>query len=58
MRQLSAERIHQHDERRSHYYYRKRAIVAEQGAHVAPEKASSKKGSTQKKGAPKGQETR
>jgi hypothetical protein len=29
--------------------------VAEQGAHVAPEKASSKKGTTQKKGAPKGQ---
>jgi Protein of unknown function (DUF3489) len=31
------------------------ATVAEQGAHVAPEKASSKKGATQKKGAPKGQ---
>ena len=31
------------------------ATVAEQGAHVAPEKASSKKGTTQKKGAPKGQ---
>ena len=31
------------------------AAVAEQGAHVAPEKASSKKGTTQKKGAPKGQ---
>jgi hypothetical protein len=30
------------------------AAVAEQGAHVAPEKASSKKGATQKKGAPKG----
>jgi hypothetical protein len=30
------------------------ATVAEQGAHVAPEKASSKKGATQKKGAPKG----
>ena len=29
--------------------------VAEQGAHVAPEKASSKKGASQKKGAPKGQ---
>jgi hypothetical protein len=29
------------------------AIVAEQGAHVAPEKTSSKKGSSQKKGAPK-----
>jgi len=29
------------------------ASVAEQGAHVAPEKASSKKGATQKKGAPK-----
>jgi hypothetical protein len=28
--------------------------VAEQSAHVAPEKASSKKGATQKKGAPKG----
>ena len=27
--------------------------VAEQGAHVAPEKASSKKGASQKKGAPK-----
>jgi hypothetical protein len=31
------------------------ASVAEQGAHVAPEKDSSKKGTTQKKGAPKGQ---
>jgi hypothetical protein len=29
------------------------ATTAEQGAHVAPEKASSKKGATQKKGAPK-----
>src|SRR3984893_9109735 len=29
------------------------ATVAEQGAHVASEKASSKKGATQKKGAPK-----
>ena len=31
------------------------AAVAEQGAHVAPEKASSKKGATQKKGTPKSQ---
>jgi hypothetical protein len=31
------------------------ATVAEQGAHVAPEKAPSKKGVSQKKGAPKGQ---
>jgi hypothetical protein len=31
------------------------ATVAEQGAHVAPEKTSSKKDATQKKGAPKGQ---
>jgi len=31
------------------------ATVAEQGAHVAPEKASSKKVATRKKGAPKGQ---
>ena len=31
------------------------ATVAEQGAHVAPEKSSSKKGATQKKSAPKGQ---
>ena len=29
------------------------ATVAEQGAHVAPEKASPKKGASQKKGAPK-----
>ena len=29
------------------------ATVAEQGAHVAPEKASSTKGASQKKGAPK-----
>jgi len=29
------------------------AAVAEQGAHVAPKKASSKKGASQKKGAPK-----
>jgi hypothetical protein len=33
------------------------AAVAEQGAHVAPETASSKKGATQKKDAPKGQKT-
>src|SRR5271163_3475090 len=33
------------------------AAVAEQGAHVAPEKASSKKAATRKKGAPKGQKT-
>jgi hypothetical protein len=31
------------------------AAVAEQGAHVAPEAAPSKKGATRKKGAPKGQ---
>ena len=31
------------------------ASLAEQGAHVAPEKASSKKGGSQKKGTPKGQ---
>jgi hypothetical protein len=31
------------------------ATVAEQGAHVAPEKASSKKRASHKKGAPKGQ---
>ena len=31
------------------------ATVAEQGAHVAPEKASSKKGASPKNGAPKGQ---
>jgi hypothetical protein len=31
------------------------ATVAEQGAHVAPEKASSKKQASQRKGAPKGQ---
>jgi len=31
----------------------KAASVAEQGAHAAPEKASSKKGASQKKGAPK-----
>jgi len=30
------------------------AAVAEQGAHVAPEKASSKKGASKSKGAPKG----
>src|SRR6266481_9450892 len=33
------------------------APVAEQGAHVAPDKAPSKKGASQKKGAPKGQKT-
>ena len=33
------------------------AAVAEQGAHVAPEKAPSKKRASQKKGAPKGQKT-
>ena len=31
------------------------AVVAEQGANVAPEKPSSKKGASTKKGAPKGQ---
>ena len=31
------------------------ATIAEQGAHVAPEKASPKKGASQKKGAPKSQ---
>jgi uncharacterized protein DUF3489 len=35
----------------------KAATVAEQGAHVAPEKASSKKGATRRQGAPKGQKT-
>ncbi len=33
------------------------AAVAEQGAHVAPEKAPSKKGAAKKGGAPKGQKT-
>src|SRR5260370_36935975 len=33
------------------------ATAAEQGAHVAPEKSSSKKGATQKKGSPKGQKS-
>jgi hypothetical protein len=33
------------------------ATVSEQGAHVAPEKAPSKKAATRKKGAPKGQKT-
>ena len=33
------------------------AAVAEQGAHVASEKAPSKKGASQKKGAPKGEKT-
>ena len=33
------------------------ATVAQQGAHVAPEKAPSKKQASQKKGAPKGQKT-
>jgi hypothetical protein len=33
------------------------ASVAEQGAHVAPEKASSKKGATHKEGAPKGKKS-
>jgi len=33
------------------------AAAAEQGAHVAPEKAPSKKGASQKKGAPNGQKT-
>lgn len=33
----------------------KPATVAAQGAHVAPQKAPSKKGATPKKGAPKGQ---
>jgi hypothetical protein len=33
------------------------AIVAEQGAHVAPEKAPAKKAANRKQGAPKGQKT-
>jgi hypothetical protein len=43
-----------HDERRSHIT-ENAATVAEQGARVAPERASSKKGASPKKGAPKGQ---
>jgi hypothetical protein len=35
----------------------KAAAVAEQAAHVAPEKASSKKGATRRQGEPKGQKT-
>jgi hypothetical protein len=35
----------------------KAATVAEQGAHVAPEKAPSKKGASRTKSAPKGQKT-
>jgi hypothetical protein len=35
----------------------KAAAVAEQGAHVAPEKATAKKVASQKKDAPKGQKT-
>jgi hypothetical protein len=35
----------------------KAATVAEQGAHVAPAKASSKKGASQKKGAPKAKQS-
>lgn len=33
------------------------ATVAERGAHVAPERGSSKKGATRRKAAPKGQKT-
>jgi Protein of unknown function (DUF3489) len=33
------------------------ATVAERGAHVAPERASSKKGATRRKGAPRGPNT-
>jgi hypothetical protein len=47
MRQLSAERIHNYDER-STTITENAATVAEQGAHVAPEKASSKKGASLK----------
>jgi hypothetical protein len=35
----------------------KTVTLAEQGAHVAPEKAPSKKGATRKKGAPKSKKT-
>src|SRR5450631_3663445 len=35
----------------------KAATVAEQGTHLAPEKAPAKKGATWKKGEPKGQKT-
>jgi hypothetical protein len=35
----------------------KAAAVAEQGAHVAPEKGTSKKVATKKRGAPKGRKT-
>jgi hypothetical protein len=54
MRQLSAERIH-HLTNAEATITENPATVAEQGAHVAPEKASSKKGATHKKGAPKSQ---
>ncbi len=54
MRQLSAERIQTMTNAEA-TITENAAAVAEQGAHVAPEKTSSKKGATQKKGAPKGQ---
>jgi hypothetical protein len=53
MRQQSAERIHTMTNAEA--TITENATVAEQGAHVAPEKASSKKGTTQKKGASKSQ---
>jgi hypothetical protein len=52
MRQLSAERIHNHDERRA-TVTENAATVAERGATVALEKSASKKDASQKKGAPK-----
>ena len=56
MRQLSAERIHYHDMTNGEATITENAAtVAEQGAHVAPEKTSSKRGASQKKGAPRSQ---
>jgi hypothetical protein len=54
VRQPSAERIHIITNAEA-IITENPATVSEQGAHVAPEKSSSKKGATQKKGAPKGQ---
>ena len=55
MRPLSAERIHHYMTNAEGTITENAATVAEQGQHVAPEKASSKKHASQKKGAPKGQ---
>jgi hypothetical protein len=55
MREASAEKGYEND--MTNEETNTAAAIAEQGAHVAPEKGTSKKVPSKKKGAPKGQKT-